>query len=497
MNRKEYNELLEYDFKENTLQEIQKLGLLIDFSGLFKDESGVVKSIEICYKKLEKLISGTQEYGIICYFLGNAYANLKIIKNKNNWESETEIEKQIKYYKKSLHNKLHLDMKCQILTNLGNLYDNLGQTIKSIHYRQETLKINPKFTMALGTLGCTLKKYSCLVYDESHKLILIKKSYELLKNVDLIKEDIHCYPEAREGFKKHKIEIEEYFSKDFLNEKIDYKNYFKNISMEEKKYRKWCLKNKLFINPLNDISVDESCIAQDILSVPSIIAKIGDGPYFHSMFNQIKQEYVSARYLFFEGIEGEKSHYSDKDNLIYNTFDSSEYSFNLEKIKIAYKTVYSLFDKISYILNIYFDLGIDYRQVNFRKIWRVAKEKIIAKENYILVGLYHISKEVYNTYSDEECVDDEYKNLDKIRNFLEHKHIRIKSLNIPSMFNEPKEFAYDISKDEMIEKTYSVFSLIRESIIYLSLSIYMEEKKKEKKGIFPMVIEPYFDEEKI
>lgn len=248
---------------------------------------------------------------------------------------------------------------------------------------------------------------------------------------------------------------------------------------------------------MNDISIDESYIAQDILSVPSIIAQIEDGPYYHSMFNQMKQEYVSARYLFFEGIEGEKSHYSDRGNLIYDTFDYSEYSFNLEKIKIAYKTVYSLFDKISYILNIYFNLGIDYRQVNFRKIWRGAKEKIISKENYILVGLYHISKELYNTYSDEECVDDEYKNLDKIRNFLEHKHIRIKSMNIPSMFNEPKEFAYDISKEEMIQKTYSVFSLIRESIIYLSLSIYMEENKKEKRGIFPMVINPYPDEEKI
>lgn len=57
-------------------------------------------------------------------------------------------------------------------------------------------------------------------------------------------------------------------------------------------------------------------------------------------------------------------------------------------------------------------------------------------------------------------------------------------MNVLPILNEPKEFTYDISKDEMIEKTYSIFSLIRESIIYLSLSIYIEENKKEKKKYF-------------
>ncbi|MGL4865002.1 MAG: LA2681 family HEPN domain-containing protein [Cetobacterium sp.] len=497
MNREDYLKLKKCDFLENTLEEIQKLGTLIDISGILCDKEGIEKSIEVCNRKLNEIEFGDQNYGVICYFLGNAYSNLKNIRNKNNWESENNIDKQIKYYKMALQNNIHPITKCQIYTNLGNLYDNLGQPIKSILYREKALDIDPNFTMALGTLGSTLLNYSSLVYDEGHKLILIKKSYEIFNKIDFNKNDPDCYPEAKESFLQKKISIESNIDEEFLNGKENYDNYFKNISFNEKKYRKWCLKNKLFINPLNDISTEDSYIAQDILSVPNIVVKKGEGPYFHSMFNQIKQEYVSARYLFFEGIEGNKSHFSDKGNLIYNTFDYSEYSFNLEKIKISYRIVYSLFDKISYIINIYFNLKVDYKKVNFRRIWKIAEKEIKAKENYILVGLYHLSKELYNIYYDEDCIDDEYKELDILRNFLEHKHIRIKSFNKKSFFNEPDGFAYDISKDEMIKKTYSIFSLIREAIIYLSLSMHLEERKNYSNDYLSLGMRVYSDNEKI
>jgi hypothetical protein len=75
-------------------------------------------------------------------------------------------------------------------------------------------------------------------------------------------------------------------------------------SPEERRCRRWCLQNTLFINPLNDLG-PLSIAAQDVLTLPSLIVSIATGPTVPEIigfFNQMKQEFVSARYLYYEGI---------------------------------------------------------------------------------------------------------------------------------------------------------------------------------------------------
>jgi len=44
------------------------------------------------------------------------------------------------------------------------------------------------------------------------------------------------------------------------------------------------------------------------------------------MYNQLKQEFVSARYLYYEGITSEAVHFSDKKVYLYDTLDAPVYS---------------------------------------------------------------------------------------------------------------------------------------------------------------------------
>lgn len=55
-------------------------------------------------------------------------------------------------------------------------------------------------------------------------------------------------------------------------------------SEQEIQYRRWCLRNRLFINPLNDIGL-HPISAHDILTTPAIVVKIGEGPYYQGYFN--------------------------------------------------------------------------------------------------------------------------------------------------------------------------------------------------------------------
>src|SRR5260370_37886414 len=96
---------------------------------------------------------------------------------------------------------------------------------------------------------------------------------------------------------------------------------------------------------------------------------------FFAFFNQIKQEFVSARFLRFEGITSSGAHYSDRGVLLHNTFDYPTYSLAIERVKSAFRILYSLFDKIAFFLNQYLELAIPERQVTFRTFWYVSQDR--------------------------------------------------------------------------------------------------------------------------
>ena len=68
--------------------------------------------------------------------------------------------------------------------------------------------------------------------------------------------------------------------------------------------------------------------AHDVLCLPSIVVGIGEGPYYVGFYNQMKQEFTSARYLYYEAITTEKIHFSDKGVLLMNTLDYPSYSLS-------------------------------------------------------------------------------------------------------------------------------------------------------------------------
>lgn len=160
----------------------------------------------------------------------------------------------------------------------------------------------------------------------------------------------------------------------------------------EQKYRNWCLENKLILNELNDID-NSSLASEDILHIPSITQYITAGTYskFHSSFNELKQEFVSNRFLLYEAFNNcSRNHFSDNYTYILETLDNSIYTLNTTKLKSVFKNIYSLFDKIAFFINEYFSLNITYREVSFKSIWnnKTLLEKI--KRNTGLYTLYWI-----------------------------------------------------------------------------------------------------------
>ncbi|WP_051931222.1 LA2681 family HEPN domain-containing protein [Gillisia sp. Hel_I_29] len=407
--------------------------------------------------------------------------------------SHKELDQQIINLRLALsysHKSQNRIKKCEILTNLGNVFSHLGRFSEAQLYWKKVLSVDSSFPMAFGNIGFGLFHYAKTIYDSGHQFLFFQFAHKyLLKTIDT---DI--YDEAKSAFQNTINLIESFIEKEELKNIQDLKHFSLGESKGEIQYRKWCLKNHLFLNPLNDITT-ENIAGHDCLLLPTMTLNFDKTPFYQTIFNQIKQEFVSARHLLFEGLNQKETHYSDKDNLQLDTLDFAVYSYSSEKTKIAFRMCYSILDKIGYLLNDYLDLGFQPEKVSFRSIWIVYDKKsktskmnpkISQTQNWPLRGLYWLSRDFFEKdESFSSTIEPEAKELAKIRNFIEHKSFKIIEFGENGLFD--KNLTYAINREEFEKKTLNLIKLVRASMIYLAMGINLEERKKEiNKPVVPI-----------
>ena len=400
---------------------------------------------------------------------------------------------------------------CQVNTNLGNALSRVGRFVDAIMYWEKALQCNSSFGMALSNKGYGLISYARSLYDNRHVGVFMKFAYSFLKQGFETKE---VHPDARKMFELAIRDIETRASKKFLEETFDMDSHSLGDSEAEKKYRKWCLYNQLYINPLNDLG-PYNIAAQDILSCPALYTSKDEmssyPPVYFSFYNQLKQEYVSARFLLYENLNIQKSHYSDSKVQMYNTMDYPCYGLNIEKAKIAFRMAYSVFDKIAYFINEYLKLSIPEKKVSFKTIWYKKQEKreglrkeFVSLENWPLRGLFWLTKDLSeNRQAFRESMEPDAKDIVRMRNHLEHKYLTITEYDmsgIAEFTSGIQKKVYRTTHDNFFLKTLKLFRLVRAALIYLSLGIHIEERKKTSKvdGIIaPMPLDIWEDDWKI
>lgn len=475
----------------NSDQAIQIIGSLGDFSYDRNSLEGIKHAISLSEQIKDKPLNDVQE-AYFHYTIGNLWSYKHKIENPKGqnkwpWESE-EFEKIIINLRKALHLLRENRYKekyyyCQINTNLGNHLSHLGLIIGAVEYWNECIQVDENFGMALGNLGHGLMQYSRIVYDKGHKAILLKVAYGHLNKAL----NLNITVEAHKGFKKCINHITSILDGDFLEEESTLDNWDLGETESEKLYRRWVLEKNLFLNPLNDIG-SHTIAARDILHLPNIVTDIETNPFHHGLFNVIKQEFISARYLFYESdMTGKNNeiHFSDKDNLLYDTLDYSCHSLSVEKMKVAYKSAYSTFDKIAFFINEYFNLGIPERRVSFRTVWYKndrLRDEFAQNKNWPLRGLYWLSKDFFeNNKEFKECLEPDAQKLNEIRNHLEHKYLKVHLFGgaMTSSYSSD-DLAYSISRSELHAKTLRILKLSRAAIMYLSFAVHVEEQFRDK-----------------
>jgi tetratricopeptide (TPR) repeat protein len=491
---------------------LKHIGMLIDTAGDDRSALGTDRAFALL-DEIQKRDLSPHRVVLTHYFAANAWDNRARQKSEYRvwaWE-QPEIQEQILELRHAVRHEgfgqLPVIRKCQVLTNLANQLDRIGRFIEAIQYFDRALRLQNNFAMALGNRGIALGAYARTLYDDGHARLLMTAAHDSIAAA-LAPDSLYDSPEqesAQAAFKRRIAEILKYVDVDGVKKAIRLDEHSMGRGTNERAYRQWCLQHRLFINPLNDLGTVQIA-ATDILTLPSLTIKIFSGhvPPVIGFFNQMKQEFASARYLCYEGLHSDKPHFSDRGVLLYNTLDYPSHSLALEKVRAGFRIAYSLLDKIAFFLNSYLGLGHKPKQVSFKSVWYEPKgsdprpmlKYFSSCQNWPLRGLFWLSKDIFEDEF-QRTTEPKAEGLKEVREHLEHKYLQVHESWAGDYTTQPDQFGLHLGRAAFVDKTLHLLRLVRATLIYLSLAVHTEERQRHNFGdglVVPMPLGTWDDE---
>ncbi len=339
---------------------LHKISLLIDQAQDERDHE-LSEAARVLIDELDARPLAPTDSALLHYFRANAWSALRPTENQTdtwNWDQPA-LQEEILSLRRATRHEAFRDLppfrQCQILTNLGNGLDTAGRFIEAIEAWDQALAIEPRFAMAIGNRALGFSHYGRAVYDPGHAGVLLLESHDgyrsALSGQAIYESEGH--DSVIHGFHEQMKFISSIIPVDEIRESVDLDSFSLGETGEEQAYRSWCLSHRLFLNPLNDLGA-RSIAAADVLTLPNMTFRNEADwkpPAIIGFFNQIKQEFVSARFMFYEAQRSREQHYSDREVLLYNTLDFPVHSFRSERMRAAFRASYSIFDKLAYFLN--------------------------------------------------------------------------------------------------------------------------------------------------
>lgn len=467
------------------------------FDTLFEEKKSylILSTIETAKSML------SQNYNVptkmqLSYDIATGYNDLQTI---NNIDNESYLEKEIYYLRNTLDmyesnfydngdstNNMEIQVAEYIAmrsyTNLGNAFHTLHRYIAAIDCFQNALLINNEFAMASLNLSFLLFHYAPLQI----------KPYEL----NYFHHACYYYYKQTE---KYNINLE---NKYYLNDLRNYISIFDTSYVEEYlnkplnlplfnvqnhaelDYRNYLLTFRLFLDPCLDI-LSDSCFAVDSINLPLDKSLSAQDKEFIGLFNQIKQEYNFARFLWYKvSTDDANEHYADKELNLIDTGDFADYSLQESLMRTAFKTAYSLFDRIGFFINEYFQVGLTNTKVSFKNVWKkelcdrngqvyfTVPNPIISthSDNPLIQAMFWLQKDFYEDKKINVTAP-HAERIFQMRNDMEHNCLRTGMQSYNVIFTK-------YTSDWKIEdNTYRLLRLARELIIYLCLAVKFDRQK--------------------
>jgi hypothetical protein len=420
---------------ENDVEGMQKFIATFDnFTPVFDDDFGEAKFL---------------------YMLGNAYSLLNVPQLKE-WFSP-DLNKVIIHFKKALNllKKRNIDdinqitLESQISTNLGNYLSQQGRFMCAKKFWQRSISLNNQPIAHTAMYQSELYVAECLNNDESKACYHYYLAYQSLLNRLELPNDSSLFNDSYLIFDDEQTNhFKKWFEEAFDENAFEqlYHHYDEeNLTEDDIEYLAWCNDNCLFID---ELEIDElrCALHPDSLTLPTMTCKLNltllhhEELVYHANFDEIKNDFCYARHLIFTALNTENNEQSSF-NSTFKKLDDMTYSIDnikAQNLKSAFKILYSLFDKIAYFINHFYDLNeIEKdKKINFESLFKKLNSKngwqphpkLSESKNHFLHALFYILKDVRDIIGQESVSDwlnPELAKIYEIRNFIEHRSFKI------------------------------------------------------------------------
>ncbi|QWT56035.1 hypothetical protein KP626_03965 [Christensenella sp. MSJ-20] len=494
MTLKEQAKEFERNFTEIIERSVRDLSSIFDDLYFKRDGRNILDTI----KKAESLLY--KEYNIptqiqIHYDIATAYDELSLL--------EEEIKEQ--YFEKELYHfryaldlyETHYDdtdnnpeakvaqyIAMRSYTNLGNAYNKLGRYIIASDCFQNALLISNDFAMASLNYSILLFRFAPIQLKKYEQNYFYHACYHYFKQAEKCKINI----ENKEFLKILQNLISSFDStyiENYLSKPLNLPP-FQSSNQKEADYRNYLLLFRLFLNPCLDI-ITSPCFAVDSVNLPFKEPYNNKEKEFIGLFNQIKQEYNWARLLWYKiSTEEEYKHYSESNLDLIDTADFSDYSLKDSMLRTAFKSAYSLFDRIGFFINEYFQVGLTGTKISFKNVWKtelingkgrsyfIVPHPILKvhPNNPLVQAMYWLQKDFFE--KDSITTAPQAEPIFKMRNDMEHNCLRT-----AYQLNKNISFTKYTTEAKIEDNTFRLLKLARELIIYLCLAVKFNEEKNE------------------
>ena len=423
----------------------------------------------------------------ILYYWSNTYSSIIAIKQNAtgfdwNWKQPEGVHNLLllrRAIREPSFGAINSVVARQIRANLANRLYALGRPVAANGERLRVLEQDPSFAKALAGQAKGLTFYAEQLYDHNHVPLLLAAARSLFDAAL----DKKAFWESGDrdsvapSLLEERNRIADALHRNNYDEEYDLNQWPLGDTKSERSYRRWCLHNRLFLNPLNEAYTD-TVAATDVLHLPSHSYKIPEVLRFPAYYNLLKQEYVSARYRLYRATHDAEPAFVMRDVLMLDSGEGQVLGHFTEDLRSAFQATYAIFDKIGVFLNDYFRVGLEPGKVSFRGIWFTNPRRDDSEirpafkkhPNWLLRGLYFLSKDLFDD-DFKDTSEPDAVHLAQLRHQLEHRFL--------SFQNYGTEQGTDTHRFITIEnfenKAMRLLKMAREALIYLSLAMHREE----------------------
>ena len=465
---------------------LEKIGSAVELAGRLKHPEATEKALEWCAIAKRKRLDGVQRC-LLDYYTASAWISRhheKKAATNRHWE-QPEIEKAIYHLQKAVSDPAFAFqdglLRCKILTSLGNQFAFMGHFIRALQYWDKAIGTDRSFGMALGNRGKGIADYAELIGDEGKKPVFLGIALDNL--VTSTGENARYFGDGqgKEYFRAEQEKIEALlYNPDDETSLARATRTKPDKAKKEKGYRKWVLSEKLYLNPVNDLSHD-SRAAYDLMEQPDTVPQLLRlTPPAFRFLAQIRLEYVAARRLAYDSTHAKAIRKTLKNGIGGSQSEPLAWSLAMESLKLSYRSAFSLLPKIAQVINLYFSLELPAEKATLKNVWykngnhaNGMANAFSRSDNWMLRALFWLSKELPSERQ-FPSIDSASDRLKTIASEIENRYLRVVEL-------EPADDAIvdnTISREKLEKATTDVLSLVRNAIVYLTLALHIEEKKR-------------------